>query len=90
MESEESSINLCGHVITSEIDAVAEKAERLKDLLEEASSLADELASKKIKLLADAQDRTAPKTLISQEVSRFFQDLPRRVLLLALDVGHLA
>lgn len=48
--NENNHITIHAHIDTSEMDAVMEKARRLNALLVEASSLADELASKEINL----------------------------------------
>ena len=55
-ESEKNRIILQVHIDTSELDAVTEKAQHLKELLEEASSLANELASKEISLSVEVKD----------------------------------
>ena len=44
------------NVDCTQIDQTLEKAYRLKDILEEANSLADELASKNILINIDVQD----------------------------------
>lgn len=90
MDTNKNNITLHAHIDTTEIDSVIAKAERLKSLLEEANSLADELASKEIKLSVDVLDRPAPETLISQEVFGAVRDLHHHGLPLIVDVGHLA
>lgn len=48
--TEENKICLTAKIDTSALDEATRKAERLNDLLKEASSLVNELASKEIKL----------------------------------------
>lgn len=59
MDTNENNITLYAHIDTTEIGSVIAKAEHLKSLLEEANSLADELAHKEIKLSVDVLDRPA-------------------------------
>lgn len=56
MEPNESNhITIYAHVDTIELDEVTKKAEHLNELLEKASSLVDELASREIKLSVEVE-----------------------------------
>lgn len=56
MESNESNhITIYAHIDTKELDEVSKKAEHLNELLEKASTLANELASREIKLSVEVE-----------------------------------